>query len=597
MGGNTADRNRKDSQTGVYKALFNYLAQLRSEGKSAESYIEPTTTPDPNTGIEVPAKINETWITEDRRSRGRLLHLQRRMDDGSIEDLVVYAPAISDSTDRSSVLQQSNTYPFRFSVRSKPGDMPDIAELYSRIERMYQEGVGWYIPVKKTDEPFQDNVLELTDDDIVHDGEVSAQVEHRQVIDPSLIIPPEEPSAEDSPSFTTGELSAEWDRPAVQEDEQEGAQEAQQDLEEIICIDEEIGNGFHVVNLPYLERRPQHEGEKNASRKHIELAMAGALVACFEHLADMDYDHFIVLNDGYSLYLGTNEMLEGYREISESKIGESEARSLISRLKDVLNEIGMFDKEEFKKLGKIILRNGQKYLAMTDYCDQNQQRLMFFDYPKHDEMSQGSPEFSSLMDDILHKVFPQEGKIAVLCYDEKMVRGTLDHVMNGKDKERLAESLHSRDHSIKVNGYTIFFVGNATRNAFDTYCQEIIDEITDIFLRTIDIPEDSVRARVSRSILPKQRRNSLPIPPPQETYETPAEEPTPATQRAKAEEADLSWDDVAKEDSGTADSDDEHVAEEPAEPEDEDTGVTESGGSKVTSIEEWRRKKAVNGND
>lgn len=594
MGDNAGDRNGNDSQTAVYKALFNYLAQLRSEGKRAESYIEPTTVTDPDTGMETAAKINETWLSEKGISRGRFLHIQKGVSDGSVEDLIIYAPAAADQSDRSVIIYQKNRFPFRIYTRSRPGLTPEIGEVYRQIERMYQEATGWYLPIDATDEPFQEEILELTDDDIVRDGEAGAQTEHRQVIDPSLINPPEdEPAAEDSPALTTGELSAEWDSPAAQED----TQEAPRDLEGLVCIDEDIGNGFHVVNLPYIDRRPKHKAGKMSSRKHVELAMAGALVSCFEHLSETDYDHFIVLHNGYSLYLGSKDMIEEFGEVSEDRLSETDARSLVSMLKDVLNETGKFDKEDFKKLGRAMLRNGQKYLAMARYCDQNRYKMMFFDYPKHDEMPLSSPAFTSLMDQILHKVFPEKGRTAVLCCDDKIVRGIVNQAMDTKDKDVLAESLHSKEHSININGYTILFVGNAARNSFDAYRQEIVDEITELFLRTTQLPGEGPSSRASRPILPRQSMHPVQTASQQETYRPAEDGQKPQTRRTKAEEEDFSWDDVADEDEAT-DRKCGPDAEELAKPKGKDASSTDgSAKSKVTSIDEWKRRKAVNGND
>ncbi|MBW2972691.1 hypothetical protein KY359_06660 [Candidatus Woesearchaeota archaeon] len=555
------------TMTEVYRVLLNCMKNMQADGKTLDFEITPSAMTDFQTGEEVHCRVGEMWIRSAKGSQGRMIYVQKNEDDGYVTDTVIYVGPEYDGKERSLIISNPNSYPERFSVttwpvskddENTPGafDQAKIDYAMGMMDMIYSRNLAATKPVQGIDEPFQG--VDITD------ALEEAPAERPATIDQSLVMGPDEPVRESIEIIPSHEFSAEWDRAEIA-----GLTEFRESGLEQIVVDEDIGDGFHVVNFPNIDKSPKNSDEEERySQAHVELGAISALVRCYDQLRQMDYDHFISVHDGYAYYLGSSQMLAAFSDIPETEPSREEMLPLLEQLAGVLKKVGV-SKEEYKALSKQMLKSGHKYVAMGKYCEQYSDKLMFFDFPRHRELKPGTKEFTDHVEQILQKVFPDKGKVAVLCYLPELITGMIDYVRDRKDVTSFNDALVAKDHSLKVNGYTIYFVGDEARKIFGQYQQDMLDDISDLFM---SITEQAEKKR--RAVLPaSRRRSSLPTPPP--------------------EKEDMSWQDIAEEDAladGREEAEVVMFKDELPEPEEEKKAA-------VISFEEERKKRAVNGNE
>ena len=530
----------------IRKDAGGLIGDLKSQGLSIDGHIENTVLGANPEESGVPCKIAEIWLRNGTQSAGRLIHVQKNSGDGRIDELIAYVEPKYDQLQRTEALslpevrrivltsQPGETesillryeqvmalylginIPATVSTPMPKPEQPILLKPQDRIIKLTQEQakpastaetkeevldltelataedekseaakrqiacaeIQIYGPEKMKVTPVQlpagkvyisdnetapakERIIILSDEDVAF-TEALAELEGRRG-EKKAKIAPLRPS-DDTPLDTTLESAVAY-------------LEGRQLLDEMICD----GGIVRRMNLANVQNCIDPRKNEPYSRAYMDMAMTQTLVSAFDDLVRIEYDTLVFIGGKSAFMLGSKEMFRPYIKAADTPLEKDCKMELVRKLKESLKDEKLTP-EQFKRISKSMLANGQLYAAMDAMCRYNSDALLLY------ELNNAEPAA------LISHIFSRKGDTAVFTLDDDLLVGIIDELCRNKrsdQPDRYRQMINFENHSITRNGRATHFVGKSTKDRFlryvtcDTFMRENL--CTDIMIWQEDV--------------------------------------------------------------------------------------------------------------
>jgi hypothetical protein len=175
----------------------------------------------------------------------------------------------------------------------------------------------------------------------------------------------------------------------------------------------------------------------------LEREMVETMTALGQELAGLQYDMLIILNRDRTINIGSSDLFRPYKDMFNPEAGASV--------------------QELRGL-------------MAEYCANNSEGIKVYDIKNMDMLW------------VIDSLLPKQGHVALHSTDEDLAKSLFGWAVARSHDRSFSETVDIKAACLRMNGTTLHFVGEASREVFRKCYDDILENYSDLFLQATENP-------------------------------------------------------------------------------------------------------------